>query len=361
MKQVCKRMLCAMLAIVILLGLMPSVPIHTHAAQSGSSSSLSKNLSASTSSTAQNTPASAWPKLNTDLTHIVCYGQSFSVGADAPIYSDPAVNGLEIGNVNTAYSASDGSKTEETTSWINGHNLYLSFMGKPTNFLLKNMKLTYLKIWENTCNHSYSAYVTAPTCTEGGYTTYTCANCGDSYVDTFAEPTGHVSTSVENAKEATCVSDGYTGDTVCDACGAIIEPGLVIPATGEHEYGDWVIIRQPTTEETGLREHTCKLCGHTEQEVTEPIAATPGDANGDGKVNAHDARAILRTAAGLDQSTYLFAKHRPGPCDPVDVFVFLVIWGILPCMNQVIVLKYKVPNGKVHFQKIQKYWGRMNE
>ena len=147
--------------------------------------------------------------------------------------------------------------------------------------------------------HNYEAVVTAPTCTERGYTTYTCANCGDRYVDTFTDPTGHVSTHVENAKEATCVSDGYTGDTVCDACGAIIEPGLVIPATGEHEYGDWVIIRQPTTEETGLREHTCKLCGHTEQEVMTPIAATPGDANGDGKVNARDARLILRYAASL--------------------------------------------------------------
>jgi hypothetical protein len=30
--------------------------------------------------------------------------------------------------------------------------------------------------------HNYQPKVTKPTCTEGGYTTYTCAGCGDSYV-----------------------------------------------------------------------------------------------------------------------------------------------------------------------------------
>ena len=38
--------------------------------------------------------------------------------------------------------------------------------------------------------HSYEAVVTAPTCTEGGYTTYTCA-CGDSYVADETPALGH--------------------------------------------------------------------------------------------------------------------------------------------------------------------------
>jgi len=38
--------------------------------------------------------------------------------------------------------------------------------------------------------HSYEATVTAPTCTEGGYTTYTCSACGDTYVDTYVPATG---------------------------------------------------------------------------------------------------------------------------------------------------------------------------
>ena len=39
--------------------------------------------------------------------------------------------------------------------------------------------------------HSYTPVVTAPTCTEQGYTTHTCTVCGDSYVDSFVDALGH--------------------------------------------------------------------------------------------------------------------------------------------------------------------------
>ena len=42
-----------------------------------------------------------------------------------------------------------------------------------------------------THSHSYRSVVTAPTCTEGGFTIYTCAGCGDSYVADRTEPLGH--------------------------------------------------------------------------------------------------------------------------------------------------------------------------
>ena len=38
--------------------------------------------------------------------------------------------------------------------------------------------------------HNYETVVTKPTCTEGGYTTYTCS-CGDTYIDNHEEATGH--------------------------------------------------------------------------------------------------------------------------------------------------------------------------
>lgn len=38
--------------------------------------------------------------------------------------------------------------------------------------------------------HAYTAVVSAPTCTKQGYTTHTCA-CGDSYVDSYTDQTGH--------------------------------------------------------------------------------------------------------------------------------------------------------------------------
>lgn len=38
--------------------------------------------------------------------------------------------------------------------------------------------------------HSYTSVVTDPTATEKGYTTHTCSNCGDSYVDSYTDATG---------------------------------------------------------------------------------------------------------------------------------------------------------------------------
>lgn len=39
--------------------------------------------------------------------------------------------------------------------------------------------------------HSYNSVVTAPTCTQNGYTTHTCSVCGESYTDTPVNPLGH--------------------------------------------------------------------------------------------------------------------------------------------------------------------------
>ena len=48
--------------------------------------------------------------------------------------------------------------------------------------------------------HSYTEKVTAPTCTEKGFTTYTCS-CGDSYIDDETSATGH---DFENGKCTVC-------------------------------------------------------------------------------------------------------------------------------------------------------------
>ena len=41
------------------------------------------------------------------------------------------------------------------------------------------------------CAHNYGSVVTAPTCTEAGYTTYTCSLCGDEYTDNEESALGH--------------------------------------------------------------------------------------------------------------------------------------------------------------------------
>lgn len=41
------------------------------------------------------------------------------------------------------------------------------------------------------CVHSYTTSVTAPTCTQKGYTTHTCSKCNKSYTDSYTDPHGH--------------------------------------------------------------------------------------------------------------------------------------------------------------------------
>ncbi len=109
--------------------------------------------------------------------------------------------------------------------------------------------------------HEYTAAVTAPTCTEGGYTTYTCA-CGDSYVDDYTDALGHAEELVD-LMDATCTEDGYTGDIICSVCGEMLEEGEVIPATG-HSFGDWSVTTEPTCTTDGEETRTCAICGETE-------------------------------------------------------------------------------------------------
>lgn len=73
----------------------------------------------------------------------------------------------------------------------------------------------------------------------------------------------------------------------------------------EHSYGEWITVVEPTQNETGLRERTCVHCGQTEQEVLDALGGVAGDVNGDGRVNARDARALLRYLAGLVEENEL--------------------------------------------------------
>ena len=71
--------------------------------------------------------------------------------------------------------------------------------------------------------HRYEAVVTAPTCTEAGYTTYTCV-CGDTYTDDEVEALGH--NYVEIVTAPTCTEAGYTTYT-CPECGDYYIKSLV--------------------------------------------------------------------------------------------------------------------------------------
>ncbi len=84
----------------------------------------------------------------------------------------------------------------------------------------------------------------------------------------------HSSTTVSNAKTATCTAEGYTGDTVCDYCGEIVEKGEAIPMS-EHtheEDAEPVKVEQEADCKTGapgIAWYECDVCGMVYQETTE--------------------------------------------------------------------------------------------
>ena len=82
--------------------------------------------------------------------------------------------------------------------------------------------------------HSYEGVITVePSCTEAGVMTYTCANCGDSYTEELAAD-GHYPVIVEGYP-ATCTEPGLTDGIQCCVCTEWIEPMVEIPALG-HSY-----------------------------------------------------------------------------------------------------------------------------
>ena len=69
--------------------------------------------------------------------------------------------------------------------------------------------------------HDYRSATKAPACTEGGYTIYTCANCGDRYTANETSPRGHWfgewSANGDDTHSALCRRNGcgHTGTTDC--------------------------------------------------------------------------------------------------------------------------------------------------
>ena len=103
--------------------------------------------------------------------------------------------------------------------------------------------------------HSYTAVVTPPTCTEKGYTTHTCA-CGDSYVDTYTDALGHAWDNGKVTKEPTATETGVRTYT-CTRCGET-KTETIPKLTHEHSYK--AVVTAPTCTEKGYTTHTCS-CG----------------------------------------------------------------------------------------------------
>ena len=123
--------------------------------------------------------------------------------------------------------------------------------------------------------HEYKTSITAPTCTEQGYTTYIC-ECGDSYVDDYVDAIGHTEEIIP-AVAPTCTETGLTEGTKCSVCTATLTEQKELPANG-HTPANAVEENYiaPTCTETGSIDKVvyCSVCGEEISRETETLDAT---------------------------------------------------------------------------------------
>lgn len=86
------------------------------------------------------------------------------------------------------------------------------------------------------CDHEYTAVITAPTCIDKGYTTYTCSKCGDCYKDSYTNALGHAWDDGTVTEEASCTENGVRTYN-CGTCEK--QKKETIKATG-HDYVDGI-------------------------------------------------------------------------------------------------------------------------
>lgn len=173
--------------------------------------------------------------------------------------------------------------------------------------------------------HDYQAEVTAPTCTEQGYTTYTCPEDGDSYVGNYVPALGHAPAEAvrENETAATCSGGGYYDSVIyCSRCGEeLSREKVTVDATGHspavavrenesaatcvlagsydsvvycavcgeelsretvtveasgHAWDEGAVRTEATCAQAGEVVYTCTLCGETRTESVPKKEHTPG-------------------------------------------------------------------------------------
>ena len=121
------------------------------------------------------------------------------------------------------------------------------------------------------CNHNYAATVTEPTCTVGGYTTYSCTRCGDTYVDDETLPKGHSFGEWIVIQDSSCTEEG-SQQRICSACGLTETEGIDMK---EHNFAtEFTIDQEPTCIEDGSQSYHCMNEGCSAVTGSEAIPAT---------------------------------------------------------------------------------------
>jgi hypothetical protein len=125
----------------------------------------------------------------------------------------------------------------------------------------------------STCTHKETFVMdhADASCVQDGYSgdTY-CLSCSKLVSQGQTIPaTGHTNVETRDEKAATCGQDGYTGDVYCLDCSECITPGSVIPASGNHSFDEWMEVPGG-----GQQSRICSVCNFME---TQDL---PDDPNG---------------------------------------------------------------------------------
>lgn len=120
--------------------------------------------------------------------------------------------------------------------------------------------------------HSFEAVVTDATCTEMGFTTYTCSECGISYKSDYTNPLGH--NHVPTVTEPTCLEAGFTTYD-CTRCGdSYISDHTDLLG---HKWNEGRKVTNSTCNGEGLTEYRCIRCDYHRLEAISAEGHVPGD------------------------------------------------------------------------------------
>ena len=118
--------------------------------------------------------------------------------------------------------------------------------------------------------HSYDAVVTSPTCTEKGYTTYTCSECNDTYTDNYVDATNHVG---EETYVLTVIENGNCYEiTYCCRCDAELVRKLIDPVAQNVETGKYYTTLEAALVEVTAGDTVKLLDNVTVDDLNAPIA-----------------------------------------------------------------------------------------
>ena len=158
----------------------------------------------------------------------VCEGCGSSFITD---YTEPLGHSWDEGTPITGATCTGEGMTEYTcircgATRLEGDEAAGHIPGEPATCTEPQLCTRCGAVIENALGHDYETVVTEPTCTEMGYTTFTCTRCGDTNKGDYTEAAGH-------------------------------------------KPGDWIVDKEPTTDSEGSRHKECTVCGKKLEE--EPI------------------------------------------------------------------------------------------